>query len=94
MIKRDSRKTETSWGKVADWYDEMLEERDNSYQNNVILPNILRLMDIKKDEIVLDLACGNGFFSREFFKKGAKVIGVDVSPELIEIAKKKSPKEI
>ena len=93
-MKKDSKRTGTSWGKVADWYDEMLDEKDNTYQKNVILPNILRLMDIKKGEIILDLACGSGFFSREFFKKGAKVVGVDISAELIDIAKKKSPKEI
>ena len=94
MMKKNSKKTETSWGKVADWYDEMLEEKDNTYQKNIILPNILRLMNIKKGEVVLDLACGTGFFAREFFKKGAMVTGVDISPELIEIGKKNSPKEI
>lgn len=93
-MKNNSKKTETSWGKVADWYDEMLEEKDNTYQKNVILPNILRLMTIKKDEFILDLACGTGFFSREFLKMGGKVIGADISVELIEIAKEKSPKEI
>lgn len=85
---------QTSWGKVADWYDEMLEEKDNTYQKNIILPNVLRLMDIKKDESILDLACGTGFFAREFLKMGGKVTGLDISPELIGIAKKNSPKEI
>lgn len=93
-MKENKRKIETSWGKVAGWYDEMLEENDDTYQKNVILPNILRLMDIKKNESVLDLACGTGFFSREFLKIGGKVIGADISPELVEIAKKNSLKEI
>lgn len=93
-MKENKRKTETSWGKVAGWYDEMLEENDNTYQKNVILPNILRLMDIKKNESILDLACGTGFFAREFMKMGGKVIGTDISPELIEIATENSPKEI
>lgn len=94
IMKKNPKKIETSWGNVADWYDEMLEEKDNTYQKNVILPNILRLIDIKKNELILDLACGTGFFAREFFKKGAKVTGSDISPELIEIAEKNSPKEI
>ena len=93
-MKKIPKKTETSWGNVASWYDEMLEEKDGTYQKNVILPNILRLLDIKKGEVVLDLACGTGFFSREFFKNGAKVFGTDISPELIKIAKENSPKEI
>ena len=58
------------------------------------MPNILRLINIKQNDQILDVACGNGFFTREFFKKGGKVKGIDISPELIEIAKKNSPKEI
>jgi len=93
-MKKIPKKTETSWGNVAEWYDEMLEKKDGTYQKNVILPNILRLMDIQKNESILDLACGTGFFAREFFKKGAKVFGADISSELIKIAKENSPKEI
>lgn len=84
---------DTSWGKVASWYNEML-EAEGTFQKDVILPNLKRLLDIKKGETVLDLACGTGFFSREFFTLGAKVIGVDVGKDLIEIAQKNSPKPI
>lgn len=79
-------KKDTSWGKVADWYNDLLEEKEGTFQKEVILPNLARLLDIKKGETVLDLGCGTGFFSREFSKMGAKVIGVDVGSELIEIA--------
>lgn len=93
-MKNNPKNTGTSWGNVADWYDKMLEGKENTYQKTVILPNIIRLMNIKKGETILDLACGTGFFTREFFKKGAKAIGADISPELIKIANKNSPKEI
>lgn len=77
----------TSWGNVANWYDNVIKDND-SFQNMVILPNILRLLDIKNKETVLDLACGSGFFSNEFKNNGAKVIGVDISKELIDVATK------
>jgi ubiquinone/menaquinone biosynthesis C-methylase UbiE len=80
-------KDETSWGKVARWYDDLLEGNSDSYQAKVILPNLLRLMEIKAGEVVLDLACGQGFFSEHFAKAGAKVIGIDLSAELIALAK-------
>ena len=64
----------TSWGKVAEWYSDILEKEEGTYQKDLILPNLLRLTDIKKNETVLDLACGQGFFSREFIKLGAKVV--------------------
>ncbi len=89
-----NKKNRTSWGKVAGWYNDLLEKEEGTYQKDVILPNILRLLDIKNGEALLDLACGQGFFSREFFRAGAEVIGVDISKELINIAKKNSPKEI
>ena len=85
--------TKTSWGEVADWYDDMV-SCEGSYQKDLILPNILRLLDIKKGETILDVACGQGFFAREFFKKGAHVIGCDIATELISIAQKQSSSEI
>lgn len=84
----------TSWGNVASWYHEMLESGEGTFQKDVILPNLTRLMDLKKGQTVLDLACGTGFFSREFVKAGAKVIGVDIGGELLEIARKNSDKKI
>lgn len=78
---------QTSWGGVAGWYDDLIKEPSN-YQKDVILPNLLRVMEIKKGEKVLDLACGQGFFAGEFSKAGATVAGVDISPELINIAKR------
>jgi ubiquinone/menaquinone biosynthesis C-methylase UbiE len=87
-------KNDTSWEKVAGWYDGLL-CGEGTYQKELILPNLLRLMDLRRNETVLDLACGQGFFSREFFKKGIRaVIGVDTSRTLIGIARKNSPKEI
>lgn len=92
--KNSKKQLETSWGKVAGWYHDYLEADKGTYQKEVILPNLLRAMGIKKDDVVLDLACGTGYFSREFSKSGAKVFACDISPELIKIAKENSPKEI
>jgi len=86
-------KNKTSWGGVAGWYDDLL-KKDNTYQSEVILPNLLKTMNIKSSDNVLDLACGQGFFAREFAKLGAKVVGVDISKELIKIAKEQNTQNI
>ncbi len=82
-------KSDTSWENVADWYDNLLNDKD-SYQVKVILLNLLRLMKIEKGQKILDLACGQGFFATQFAKDGAEVIGIDASSSLIEKAKAKS----
>ncbi len=83
----------TSWGGVAGWYDSAVSDKD-SYQTKVILPNVLRLLDPKEGKKILDLACGQGYFSHAAAQKGAFVSGVDVAPELIEIARRRaSPAE-
>ncbi|PIQ35985.1 MAG: SAM-dependent methyltransferase [Candidatus Yonathbacteria bacterium CG10_big_fil_rev_8_21_14_0_10_43_136] len=92
--KKPTKKSKsTSWGGVAHWYDTLL-ARDDTYQARVILPNILRAMAIIKGERVLDLACGQGFFTRAFFQEGADATGVDLGKQLVLIARKESPKEI
>ncbi len=80
-------KNETSWGNVANWYDKVVNDED-SYQVKVILPNVLRLLNPQKGKKILDLACGQGFFSHALAAQGATITGVDISPELIEIARK------
>jgi len=95
MKEKSSRRNDsTSWGAVAPWYDELLETDGDTYQSKVIWPNLLRLLGNIKSKKILDLACGQGFFSREIFKQGAEVTGVDISEELIVLARKHSDAKI
>ncbi len=95
MKKKETKSSpQTSWSGVADWYDELLEQSPGSYQEKVIMPNVMRILDPKPGMTVLDVACGQGYFSRAFAEKGADVIGCDISKELVELAKKHSSKDI
>jgi SAM-dependent methyltransferase len=40
---------------------------------------------------VLELGCGTGYFTRELARSGAEVVAIDVSPELLEIARANFP---
>ena len=81
-----SRVADTSWEGVAGWYDDLLKGAD-TYQEKVILPNLLRLIPPTGGKRVIDIACGQGFFSRAYAAGGAEVLGVDLSPELIKLAR-------
>jgi ubiquinone/menaquinone biosynthesis C-methylase UbiE len=80
---------DTSWNKVADWYDELVEGDDDSYQAKVLLPNLLRIVGNCENQSIIDIGCGQGFFSRALRDSGAKVIGIDLAPNLIKVAKEK-----
>ena len=83
--------SDTSWERVAEWYNALMTDKD-TYQARVILPNLLRLMHIIPNERVLDLACGQGFFSGAFEKSGAAVLGADLSETLVALSKTLVPK--
>ncbi|MEK7480423.1 MAG: class I SAM-dependent methyltransferase [Patescibacteria group bacterium] len=83
-----AKKKETSWGNVAHWYHEHVSESGDTYHEKVIKPNLLRVIGDMRGKRVLDVACGEGFFSRALAAAGAHVTGVDIAPELIAIAKK------
>lgn len=92
--KRAPKKKETTWGHVADWYHAHVNENDDTYHEQVIKPNIVRVLGAVKDTHVLDLACGQGYFSRIAQRSGARVTGIDIAPELIKIAKAEGPSDI
>ncbi|MDI6602878.1 MAG: class I SAM-dependent methyltransferase [Patescibacteria group bacterium] len=44
---------------------------------------------VKRGDLILDLGCGTGQSAESFIKKGCKVIGIDISSEMLKIAGKK-----
>lgn len=53
-----------------------------------------RLPDDLRDARVLDAGCGTGAMSAELARRGAFVLGVDVSPQLIGIAERRLAPEL
>jgi ubiquinone/menaquinone biosynthesis C-methylase UbiE len=78
----------TSWGKEAKWYSDHLESPD-TYHAKVILPNLMRIVAPEPRTHILEIGCGEGFFSRAFAEAGASVTASDVGKELITVAKEK-----
>lgn len=81
---------DTSWDGVAKWYDNHLEKTGDTYHEKVVHPNFLRMLGDIKGKHIVDLACGQGLFSRMLADKGAHVVGVDLGKELIALAEKKN----
>jgi SAM-dependent methyltransferase len=80
----------TDWSDVAEWYDQLVGDRGSEYQRRVIFPNVLRLLAPQPNEPILDLACGQGAFCRILHQHGARATGIDASPQLIDLARRRS----
>ena len=72
----------------ASVYDILMSDADYSGRTEYLC----RLFDKfdRMPTLMLDLACGTGEFSNRFAKKGVQVIGVDISEDMLCVAKEKS----
>jgi len=57
------------------------------------LPFVMQFAgELRPETRILDVGCGNGFTCGEFLRRGCKVVGIDLSPQGIAIAKSTYPK--
>jgi ubiquinone/menaquinone biosynthesis C-methylase UbiE len=75
-----------SWDDVAEDYHKTVGDTGDSYHRTFVNPVIFDILGDVQDKSVLDLACGQGYLSRILAKKGATVVGVDISKKMLEIA--------
>ncbi|MBW3636222.1 MAG: methyltransferase domain-containing protein [Armatimonadetes bacterium] len=52
---------------------------------------VVELLDPKAGELILDLGCGTGHLSAQIAARGAKVVGFDASPAMLETARREFP---
>lgn len=80
-------KQDTSWNKIGKWYTNIVGEKGHYYHRQVIIPNVKRLMNLKKGDTIIDLACGQGILSR-YIPDDIDYLGIDSARYLIEEARK------
>jgi SAM-dependent methyltransferase len=73
-----------SWSDIAEWYDELLQSGSGPHET------ALRCLDGLIPELdgtdVIDVACGQGIASRHLASRGARVIGIDSSAAMVDLA--------
>lgn len=58
-------------------------------RNYLHYPRVMEELGQINNQNILDIGCGDGLFDRKLAEQGAKVVGYDISPNLIEDARKK-----
>ena len=74
------------WNTKAPFWDDYMKE-GNQHSKELVWPAQERLLRLKRDEEVLEVACGNGNFARRMAKRGAKVVASDLSEVFVDLAR-------
>lgn len=78
-----------SWRRIAQDYDKWYETPKGVYADEQEKKLFLKLTEFKKGQTLLDVGCGTGHFSFWFYNLGLKVTGIDLSLEMLKVAKSK-----
>ncbi len=77
---------------IAAFFDKVASGWDfNQERNESAITFILDKGDIVKGKRILDVACGTGILFPDYMQRGVSVTGVDISKEMLKIAKEKFP---
>lgn len=77
----------TSWNSVAPWYSQLVGTQGHYYHSHVILPKVMGLISVGKDDSLVDFGCGQGVLAARL-PKSFRYLGLDVASTLIEWSQK------
>ena len=80
---------ETSWERVATWYDGWVGDRGSTYHRELAIPAVLDLLQPEPGEEILDVGGGQGVLVPALTEARAGVTVVDASAKLIAAAKRR-----
>jgi ubiquinone/menaquinone biosynthesis C-methylase UbiE len=80
---------ETSWERVATWYDGWVGDRGSTYHQQIAIPAVLELLDPQPGDEILDVGGGQGVLAPYLVDSGARVTVVDASRRLIAAARRR-----
>lgn len=77
---------QAGYDSIANWYDAWV--RDQSAVDNTTVSTFLDFIGAVDNQLICDVACGQGRIARSLAQKKARVFGIDISSQLIEIAQR------
>jgi 2-polyprenyl-3-methyl-5-hydroxy-6-metoxy-1,4-benzoquinol methylase len=82
-----------AWDEAAESWEDFVESGKDWYRHGLHGPALMRACGDVKGLRVLDIGCGQGYFSRVLARAGAKVCAVDISEQQIANAMKHEQEE-
>ena len=83
-----TRARSQSWDAVAHWYAGWTGRDGSRYHQQVAVPLMLDLLDLKSGDRLADLGCGHGILAPPVAGRHAHYVGVDLSSRLIAEARR------
>ena len=74
-------------------YDNWYETKIGKHVDRVETTCAFNLFQVKPGMLILDVGCGTGNFSLKLAQQGASVVGVDISEEMLTLARKRAMQE-
>ncbi|MBV9230304.1 MAG: class I SAM-dependent methyltransferase [Chloroflexi bacterium] len=81
-----NEETRSIWDQKAAFWDETMGD-GNDFQRLLTGPATERLLNLQSGEAVIEIACGNGVFTRRMAQLGVHVIATDFSEQFLERAR-------
>jgi ubiquinone/menaquinone biosynthesis C-methylase UbiE len=86
-------KVSREWDEASKPWADFVRMGKDYFREEMNNPATLRMVGNVKDKRLLDLSCGEGYNTRILAKKGARVVGVDFSKEMIKLAKQREKRD-
>jgi 2-polyprenyl-3-methyl-5-hydroxy-6-metoxy-1,4-benzoquinol methylase len=84
----DAESVRAAWDYAADAYAAGQASGLDYYRLEFFGPAQVAMCGDVADARLLDVGCGSGYFAREMARRGARVTGVDLSPRMVEHARR------
>ena len=90
-VRRSRRRPppQSSWDRVATWYDGWVGNRGSRYHQALAVPALISLLEPQPGEEILDIGAGQGVLAPYVHQRAARYTGVDASPRLIGLARRR-----
>lgn len=76
-----------AWNQAAEAWEDFVESGKDHYRHEIHGPALLAVCEPLAGLHVLDLGCGQGYFTRKLARRGAQVVGVDIADDMLALAR-------